>query len=268
MIYTTKQTKTNLLIKILKFIGVAVFWLFVWETASRIVSRNNQLLLLIFPGPFAVFEKWLELIFTISFIKSVGYTLIRIFSGFFLGVIFGYLIGILTHFSEIAYLLLSPILRVIRAVPVVAIIILMYLFFSSAVMPIIIVFLMVMPLVWQTVHDGLNNTDTSLLEMSYVYRLSKSKTLLFVKLPQITNSLITACVNALGLAWKSGIAAEVICLPSISLGTILWQSKGNVNYDEVYALTLTVVILSIIIEYLLKFICKKYLLSSGGKKND
>ncbi len=268
MISTTKQTKPSILKKIIKTVLIATFWILIWEAASRLVSKNNDLMLLILPSPFTVLKKWTELAFTTPFIKAELLTLARIFTGFIFGVVLGFFIGILTHIFNLVYSLLSPVLKIIRAVPVVAIIILMYLFFSSSTLPIIIVCLMVLPLVWQTVHDGLQNTDKSLLEMSKVFSLSNSKTLFNVKLPSIMPSLITSCVNALGLAWKSGVAAEVICLPNISLGTMLWHSKGSIDFDEVYAVTLTVVVLSIIIEILLKYLCNKYLARNGGVLND
>ncbi len=268
MTCTTKQTKTLIFKKIIKAMLIATFWLLAWEAASRLVSRNNELLLLILPSPLTVFKKWCEIAFTEAFIEAELLTLARIFIGFFFGVIGGFFLGILTHVSKILYSLLSPILKIIRAVPVVAIIILMYLFFSSATLPVFIVFLMVMPLVWQTVHDGLENTDKQYLEMAQVFQISGYKTIFKIKLPLILPSLITACVNALGLAWKSGVAAEVICLPKTSLGTLLWHGKGSINFDDVYAVTLTVVVLSIIIEFLLKFLINKYLLRNGGGKND
>ncbi len=268
MIYTTKQTKSDFFKKIIKAIGVAVFWIIIWETASRIVSIKNELLLNIFPTPFMVLKKWFELILTASFLKTVTYTFLRIFFGFIIGVAVGFILGIITHISNIFYELLAPIIKIIRAIPVIAIIILLYLFLQSNTLPIWIVVLMVTPLVWQTIHDGLNNTDKALLEMATVFRLSKTKKLFSVKIPQIMPSFITVCVNALGLAWKSGIAAEVLCLPDISIGTMMWQSKGYVNYDEVYALTLTVILLSAFTEFLLKFLCKKYLYNNGGIAND
>lgn len=268
MISTTTQIKQPIFKKVIKAILIATFWILIWEAASRLVSRNNELLLLILPSPFTVFKKWTEIAFTAPFIKAELLTLARVFSGFVLGAIIGFALGIVTHISKLIYSLLSPILKIIRAVPVVAIIILMYLFFESSTLPILIVCLMVLPLVWQTVHDGLENTDKRLLEMARVYNLPKSKTLSKVKLPHIIPNLITACVNALGLAWKSGVAAEVICLPKTSLGTLLWQGKGSVNFDEVYAVTLTVVFFSIIIEFALKFICRRYLARNGGVTND
>lgn len=268
MISTIKQTKNSILKKIIKTICVATFWILIWEAASRLVSRDNKLMLLIFPGPFTVLKKWFEIAFTSDFIKAEIYTLLRIFIGYFFGCIIGFLLGVLTHLSNITNALLSPVLKIIRTVPVVAIILIMYLFFDSSTMPVWIVSLMVTPLIWQTVHDGLNNTDTALIELAYVYNLSKYKTIMSVKLPYITPNIITSCVNSLGLAWKSGVAAEVICTTEISLGMLIAQGKSALNNDEVFAATLTVILLSIVIEYLLKYLCKKYLLKNGGIIND
>lgn len=268
MIFSTKQTNQSFFKKIIKVILIATFWILIWEAASRLVSINNELMSLILPSPFTVIKKWSQIAFTLPFIKAEILTLLRIFLGFVIGCVLGFVLGLLTHLSDIVYSLFSPVLKIIRAIPVVAIIILMYLFFESSTLPVLIVCLMVMPLIWQTVNDGLNNTDKSLLEMAQVFSLSKRKTLLKVKLPSIIPQLITACVNALGLAWKSGVAAEVICLPQVSLGTLLWHSKGSIDFDEVYAITLTVVLLSIIIEFLLKFLCDKYLNKNGGTAND
>ena len=253
MIFTTKQTKViSVLKKTAKTIFAAAFWILVWEAASRLVSQDNELLLLILPSPAAVFKKWLEIGFTLDFLSAVGHTLLRIVT------------GILTHCFKLVNTLFSPLLKTIRAIPVVAIIILLYLFFKSGTLPVVIVALMVLPIIWQTVNDGLEGTDPKLLEAAKVFKLGNFKTLVSIKLPSITEAFTTASVNALGLAWKSGVAAEVICLPEISLGTLLWMGKGNVNYDEVYAVTLTVVILSLIIELALKHVCRAAL--KGGVK--
>ncbi len=269
MIYTIKQTKKDgFLKKTIIYICVAIFWIFIWEIASRVVSRDNSLMLLLFPSPKTVFEKLFEMAPTLNFVNTVLYSVFRVFRGFVFGVFLGFILGILTHFFKIFYYMFSPVLKMIRAVPVVAISILLFLFLETESIPIIIVILMVTPLVWQTVHDGLDNTDKKLLEMATVYKLSNAKVFLSIKLPSITPSLISACVNALGLAWKSGIAAEVICRPKISLGAMITQSKQLIGYDEIYAYTIAIIILSLLFEYLLKFLCKKIIVKLGGSVND
>ncbi len=252
--------------KIVITLAVTAFWILVWEIASRIVSRDNELMLLILPSPVTVFKKWLAIGFTKPYLTAVFSSLVRIISGFALGVISGILLGIITHCFNIADLIFSPIIKMIRAVPVVAISILLFLFFKSNTLPVCIVCLMVMPVIWQTVYDGLNTPNKKLIEMSKVFNLSRAKTFFYIKVPGITYSLISSSVNALGLAWKSGVAAEVICLPKNSLGALLWQNKGNVDFAEVYAVSLTVVVLSITIEFILKTIVKLSIKKAGGDK--
>lgn len=253
MISTITQSKFGkIALKFLKIITVTAFWILVWEAASRIMSRNNELMLLILPSPVTVVERWLEVAFTKPYLEAVWGSFSRIFSGFLLGTALGGFLGVLTHLSRVADMFLSPALRVIRAVPVIAISILLFLFFESQALPVCIVCLMVMPLIWQTVYDGLGTPDKSLLEMAKVYKLGRFKTFWFVKLPKVLPMLLSSAVSALGLGFKSGIAAEVISLPKKALGTTLWQSKGAVDFTEIYVVTLTVVILSLIIEFLLK----------------
>lgn len=267
MISTTTPNKAvKILLKILKIIAVTAFWILVWEAASRIVSRDNELMLLILPGPKAVFDKWRAIAFTKPYLEAVGNSLVRILSGFLMGVGLGAALGVFTHLSRVLDAVFSPVIKIIRAVPVIAISILLFLFFKPNTLPVCIVCLMVMPLIWQTVYDGLASPDKQLSEMADVYNLNRVKRFLYIKVPSLIFPLISSAISALGLAWKSGIAAEVISLPKKSLGTQLWQSKGGIEFDSVYAVTLTVVILSIVIELLLKKGVGLALKKAGGEK--
>lgn len=269
MIYSTKQTNNNSIFKkIIKVLCIATFWILIWEAASLLVSYNNPDMQMLFPGPFVVIKKWWQFAFTKEFLTAESLTLFRIFIGFVISVIIGGVLGILTHLSNLLYDFLSPVLKIIRSVPVVAIIILLYILIATDIMPVTIVCLMVVPVIWQTIHDSLKNTDTQLLEMAKVYKLSSAKTLFKVKLPHIMPQFISSCVNGLGLAWKSGIAAEVLCDTNNSLGAIISQNKISFDYDVTYAVTLNIILFSIIIEFLLKFLCNKYLLNVGGATND
>lgn len=259
MIYSTTQNKfKRITYKILKTVLVASFWILVWEAVACFVSRDNELMLLLLPRPITVFEKWLEIGFTAEYLHAVGETLARIFTGFIIGLLAGCVCGLLTYSLSIANTVLSPIIKVIRAVPVAAITILFFSLFNSDALPVCIVALIVIPLIWQTVHDGLSTAKIKTLEMARVFRLSPAKTFYYVRVPALLPSLLTATVNALGLAWKSGVAAEIICEPNIALGTLLMQGKGMVDFSTVYAITLTVVILSLLIEFLLKNLCKNF----------
>jgi len=254
--------KNNPIKKAFKSILILAFWLAVWETASLLVSDNLKIFL---PAPTDVLRKWIEIGFTSDYLISAGTTLLRIFAGFLLGTAFGFVLGVLTSNIKPLHSVLSPVLRLIRAVPVVSFIILAFLFISVDNLPVFISFLMVVPLMWQTVHDGISNADKELDEMCRIYKVGRIKALFKVKIPSCLPEIISAAVSALGFAWKSGVAAEVLCTPEISLGHRIYSAKASLDFDEVYAVTLTVVLLSVIIEMLLKYLCKRFLAREADK---
>ena len=49
----------------------------------------------------------------------------------------------------------------------------------------------------------------------------------------------------MALAWKAGIAAELIGVPAASLGEMLYHSKINFNTLDLFAWTVIIVLLSI-----------------------
>ncbi len=256
LLKTSIMVLNNLPKKILKFVLVTAFWITIWEAAHLLVGED---LVLFLPSPFAVLVSFGKLVFTAEFWNATLATVGRIFAGFAIGCITGIISGIFTSSVGIADALLSPMLRIIRVVPVVSFVILAFLFIDVDRLPIFIAFLMVVPLVWQSVHDGLRNVDPALPEMGRVFGMKPVAILFKIKLPEISCEILSAIVSGLGFAWKSGIAAEVICTPMISLGKSIYRAKGNFEFDEVYAVTLTVVFLSLIFETALKALCRKYL---------
>ena len=63
-------------------------------------------------------------------------------------------------------------------------------------------------------------------------------------LPQLAAAVCTA----IGLAWKSGVAAEVLCLPKAAVGTQVYFSKLYLDTPALFAWTLVVVALSLTVE--------------------
>jgi NitT/TauT family transport system permease protein len=249
--------------KLIKAFIALIFWIAVWEITSVLIGEDLKMFL---PSPFAVIKRWFEIVLEPVYLKATAFTLLRIISGFVLGGVVGILLGLLTNLSKLAYILLSPALKIIRAVPVVSFIILAFLFMSTDALPLFISFLMVVPLVWQASHDGIESADKQLCEMGKVFGFSKIKVLFKIRLPIAVPQIISSLVSGLGYAWKSGVAAEVICTPTLSLGHEIFKGKFNLDYESVYAVTLTVVFLSLIIEILFKTLSERYL-KGGAVKN-
>ncbi|MEG1559724.1 MAG: ABC transporter permease subunit [Clostridia bacterium] len=218
---------------------------------------------LIFPTPLATLNALIDLIIESSFLMGILFTLLRIVAGYSLGVVVGIALGILTAFYPFFNTLLRPMLGIIKSTPVSSFIILVLLWVTVGFVPVLISFLMVTPLIWSAVHEGIISTDPLLIEMADFFKVKRKKKLIDIYLPSIKPLLYSACTTALGFAWKSGVAAEVLSQPQFSLGKTLYESKIYLETDKLFAVTAVVIILSILLEFLLKKIMRK----KGAIKN-
>ena len=203
---------------------------------------------LLIPAPPEVVRRLAELIVTAAFWRYTGLSLLRITLGLVIGIAAGILIAVLTSRSELLRALLSPAVRVVRATPVASFIILVLLWVANGRVPAVISALVVLPIVWESTTAGLAGVDKSLLEFSRAYRLTRLDTLRHVVLPALLPHLSAAVCTAIGLAWKSGIAAEVLCLPKAGIGTQVYFSKLYLDTPALFAWTLVVVALSMTVE--------------------
>lgn len=224
-----------------------VFWLGVWQLAALWVGRE-----LLLPGPLAVGRALLALAGTADLWLSALATLARVFLGLLWGTAAGTALAFLTHFSPWLDCLLSPAVRVVRATPVVSFILLVYLWVARPAIPWVIAGLMVLPVVWGSLTAGLDSLDGRLLEMARAYRFSPQKTLRLVYLPALRPHFSAGVLTAFGLAWKSGVAAEVLCPPDRAIGSRIQQAKLALETPELFAWTLVIVALSLTLESLLR----------------
>ena len=230
--------------------GSIVFWILLWHIAASIANKN---LLFKIPLPIDTVKTFINCTLESEFWQAVGNSLIHITIGFLTAVILGLICGMISGNSQIFKILSSPISRLIRSVPVAAFIVLAWLWIPSTMIPSFIAFLMVFPIVWLQIETSLLTIDNKLIEMARVMGMDNAGIIKNIKIPYVLPSFRNACITGLGFAWKSGVAAEVICNPTGSIGSMLSNAKSNLEYTRVFAIVLTIVFLSLILENIIKF---------------
>lgn len=233
-----------------KVLAVA-FWIFVWEALARYFHSE-----LILASPLKTLEALARIISGKDFFPTVVYSGLRILIGFFAAMIFGILLAALSHKLPIIKTLLSPITSVIKATPVASFIILALIWFGNRNLAVFISFLMVFPVIYLNILKGIESTDKQLLEMAKVYRMPKSSILLYIYLPQVMPFFVSACSVALGLCWKSGIAAEVIGITDGSIGEMLYRAKLYFETGDLLAWTAIIITVSVLFEKLFMALVK------------
>ena len=233
-------------------VAVAAFWVGIWWLLAALVRQE-----LLIPTPLVAASTLLSLLPTTLFWQSVGMSLLRIVIGFAAALVGGTVLAVLTVNSPLLRALFAPLLHVIRAAPVASFIILTLVWIDYDIIPAFIAFLMVLPIVWVNVEEGIRRTDKGLLEMAKLYAVSPRRVLTRIYLPSVKPYFVTAAVNGLGFAWKSGVAAEIICRPDLAIGNRLQLAKMTLETPEVFAWTAVVIVLSILLEKLLLRLTKK-----------
>ena len=249
--------------KALKGILILAFWLGMWQIASLAVGQE-----LLLPSPLTTVLRLWELMCTAQFYSIILRSLIRILLGTAIAVALGVVIAVITSKIRLLHDVISPVMTVIKAVPVASFIVLLLLWLERDIIPSIISVLIVLPIVWTNVETGILETDNSLLEMADMYRMSKWEKIKSIYTPSALPYFSSALSSSLGLSWKAGIAAEVLALPAIAIGKQIFESKLYIETVDLFAWTLTVIIISLIIERLIKFGINKAFSHSarmGGK---
>ena len=229
-----------------------LFWLGVWQLAAAAVGQE-----LLLPGPAAVGRRLLELAAGAVFWQTALASLLRIFGGLLLGVALGALLAGLTAWVPLLDWVLTPAVKVVRATPVASFILLVYLWVERGRVPGLISALMVLPVVWGNVGKGIGETDAQLLEAARAYRFSRGRTLRLVYLPSVFPYFASGCSTGLGLAWKSGVAAEVLCQPALAIGTALYRAKITLETTSLFAWTIVVIALSFLLESVLGLLFRR-----------
>jgi len=226
-----------------------LIWLALWQILAMVLDSE-----IILASPVAVIKKLSQLAITLPFWKSIYFSVIRITIGFLSAVFIGTLLSILSFKSKTIRLFLEPFMKAISSIPVASFIILVLLWVSSSNLNVIISFLIVLPIIYTNVLEGIFETDYNLVEMATVFRFTKWKKIRYIYFSQVLPYFSSAFKISLGLAWKSGIAAEVIAIPMGSIGESLYQSKVYLETANLFAWTLSIVLVSMILEKIFLFL--------------
>lgn len=229
----------------------ALFWIGIWQWAYLAVGQE-----ILVASPMEVLRRLSDLVCRGDFWLTVVLSLCRISEGFFLGTLLGSGAAVLTETFFIGNALLRPVIGVMKATPVASFIILALVWMKTSQVPVFASAVIVLPILWANVSEGIRKTDRGLLQMASLYRFGRIGTVRRVYLPSVLPYFTAACTTGMGMAWKGGVAAEVLSSLSLSLGGEIYRSKIYLETVDLFAWTAVVILLSVLLERALLFAVK------------
>ena len=178
-----------------------------WEIAVRNGISDGRLL----PPPTRIFATLSELAASGELQVHIAVTFMRIGVAFAAGVAVGTLLGALTASIPLARRVLDPTLQALRAIPSIAwvpLFILWFGIFEGSKIALIAVGIF-FP-IYLGVMGAIQSVDRKIIEVAYVYRLSRLALVRRVLLPAVMPAYVLALRSGLGLGWMFVVAAELM----------------------------------------------------------
>lgn len=228
----------------------------IWWIASVIVGAK-----IILPDPLSAFKAFCKLLISKEFLFNVLFTISRALISFVIITLSGLLAGIFVSKNKIAEQAINPLITVLKATPVMSVILIALLWFKTGTVPVFSAFLMAFPVMLVQVVNGCKSIDPKLEQMCVVYGIegkSKMKNLIF---PSLKPFVITGAKQTLSMIWKVVIAAEVLTVPEFGVGRSLHVAQINLETSEVFAWTLVAILLTALGDFVFDCVSSK-----GGKK--
>ena len=229
----------------------AAFALLLWQLLAMKIGMN-----ILLASPVEVLKRLAGIWKETDFWSAVFFSFGRISLGFLLAFAVGIVLGILAGRLKFLEYFLFPYVTVIKTVPIASFIILCLLWMNFNQLTVLIAFLIAFPVIYTNVLQGIRSTDKKMRELAKLYRVPWQRRLIYMDMPSVKPYLLSACSVAIGMAWKAGIAAEVIGLVDGSVGEKLYQAKVYFQNADLLCLTILIILLSVLSEKIFVFLVK------------
>lgn len=238
----------NIAIPILTVLAIIVLWIIVS------VAVNNEYAL---PTVWQTFAEMFALFGEGEFYLALLYTLLRSLIAFLISFILAIALAYLSKKYLTARKIIAPIIRIIRALPTIAIALLLVFWVNSQIAPAIVTTLVVMPTLFSNAQDALDSVDDNMLTALRFHKVPEKEIFFKVQLPIVSPALIKAAGSGLSLNIKLMVAAEVLSETAYCIGYLLKLNKVYFEIATMMALVLITVIICVIIETVANLISKK-----------
>jgi ABC-type nitrate/sulfonate/bicarbonate transport system permease component len=222
-----------------------VLILIIWQLYA--IQINNPYLM---PTPIDVFKSLLILLGEGRTYYTILVTLTRLAVSVLMASLVGLLLGLLAGLFYQIEAFLKPLVTTLRTLPVVSIIVIILILYGNVFSLYLISFLLLFPIIYQAELEGIKNIDQDLIDvLSLECNKRPFVVVKIVYLPLAMPYFKTAMIQSTGLAIKVLVVAEYLSQTQISIGRELYFNRINLEYANVFAWTIILILVAIIIEH-------------------
>ena len=234
-----KRAHTDNFIGGAAILAVCLFWYI-----SYAVTGNE----LVLPSPIACLQSVGKLLISAWFWKAFFATLSRVLIAFVISFALALIFALGSYLSPPFAAFLRPIVRIVRAFPTMAVVLLLLLWSGAERAPVIVAFLSLFPMLYEGVFSALTGVDKQLIQMSRLYHVPIQRQIQKLYLPCALPRVAREGAAALGFAVKLVVSAEVLAGTFISVGGAMQEARASMDIPLLFALTIVTVAFAAVLE--------------------
>ena len=243
-----KSLKNNLLYLISGILVAIVIYLIAY-----LLCGNEYVL----PSPVSVIEETALLFISKSFYEALGGTLLRVLGGFIISFIVAVILAVLARLYPFINGVLSVIVGALRSLPVLAVLLIILTSVSRTVAPIVVCFLSLFPILYTAFINALKGVPSELEEMCSVYKIPLKRRIFSLYIPHVLPRILLDSASGFSFGLKLVVSAEILASVYGSVGGIIKEASLYLLTSRLFALTLAVCLIGIIVEFIGKILSEK-----------
>ncbi len=238
-----------------KEIGISILTILIGWSLVAFVAGNEILV----PTPVQVFLSMSAHLMSVSFYIAIFHTLIRMFYGLIWAFLSAIFLGFLGIYHRPIKEFFKPIFAVFKTIPTISYIFLVLLWFGRSRSVTIVSFLVLFPIFYSNIVQGIEGIDSSFKNLLKVYPAPKHIEIFKIYLPLIETYLYAAFKTAFGLGFKVSVMAEILGQLPNGIGRQLQLAKLNFDIPNLFAWTIWIILISVLSEFLFDMIRNKWI---------
>ena len=195
---------------------------------------------------------WWNLIVTGELPAAIMLSISAMVLGLLAAIAAGSALGLAMGWFRLMEEALEPYMQILLVIPMMALVpVIVVLFGFTVTARATVVFLFAVVIITLNIYTGVRTVDRSLVEMSKSFGISQRQLFLKILLPGSTPAIIAGIRLGIGRAFVGMVAAEMM-IASAGFGNLLVEYKGAFKPHYVFAIVLTIIVLSLIVTSIAK----------------
>ena len=183
-----------------------------------------------------------------AFWQAFFATFLRAILAFALSAVLAFTFALISYLYPVFLRFFTGVCAILRALPTMAVLLILLVLFNRAEVPVAVGVLTLFPVLFTAYFSALAGVDKKLVEMGKTFGVQSKKLVFDLYLPSMKNALILESAAGFSFSIKLIVSAEILANVAGSLGGQMQEASMYAQMPTLFALTLLVCLLGLLVE--------------------